>query len=541
MAGERRYTRIPPEGTGDRIQMKFSVEVGYINRVQTFVVGAEYDFTTSGFVGILTRIRQDTSTTGSLVFTPSILSEDNNITPSVGEPIELVGNGTVAEVSAAEIRELYTPVNKLVGWTDSYNGLEIDSEGSAQVRFAEGPASLDGFGKLRVSNSTVQGNYSFPQGISSEWSLTTAGAGSLTYNANGKNVLFSTGASSGDVVQYQTDQYHHYIPGISQTTVMTVASGDAGKAGVVREWGYFDDENGMGFRLNGTQLSVFVRSTVSGTTTETVINQNDWDKDTFNGSGDLKNPSGFEIDITAINIFWMDIQWLGGGRARFGVYEKGLRRTVHEYYHANLFPVSNMQRGSLPVTVRQENTGAAGSTSELKFWCCGVLTEGTIDLSKHGGFFSSEISGQTSGAGETYIGAVRPIANHPSGDLNHNTYFPYEMRLAAWDTTAGAPAMVKISIYGGSTVTTPTWSQKLGTNFESDTTGTFVSPGLLVGEFYVNGADTQSLADAFSNVQMAVRNKANGTQTAFYFTATRLFGANDVEIAVSIGIREITV
>ena len=115
------------------------------------------------------------------------------------------------------------------------------------------------------------------------------------------------------------------------------------------------------------------------------------------------------------------------------------------------------------------------------------------------------------------------------------------MRLAAWDTTAGAPAMVKISIYGGSTVTTPTWSQKLGTNFESDTTGTFVSPGLLVGEFYVNGADTQSLADAFSNVQRAVRNKANGTQTAFYFTATRLFGANDVEIAVSIGIREITV
>ena len=237
----------------------------------------------------------------------------------------------------------------------------------------------------------------------------------------------------------------------------------------------------------------------------------------------------------------MDIQWLGGGRIRFGVYEQGIRRTVHEYYHANIFPFANMQRGSLPVTVKQENTGAAGSTSELKFWCCGVITEGLVALKEHGGFFSTEISGQTSGAGETYLGGARPIATHPSGDINHNTYFPYKLRLGAWDTTAGAPAMVKISIYGGSTVTTPTWTQKAGTEWETDTTGTFVSPGLLVGEFYVNGTDTQDLSDAFSNIQTAVRNKANGTQTAFYFTATRLFGANDIDVAISVGIREVSV
>ncbi len=538
MAGERRYTRIPPESTGDRIQMKYSVEVGYNNRTVVFVVGEEYIFLTSGFDGRLTRIRQDTATTGSLVFTPNINSEDNNIVPVAGETIQLEGGGNVAEVSSVNVLDLYTPVNKLVGWTDSYNGLEIDRDGSAQVRFAEGPASLDGFGKLRVSNSVSQGDYSFPQDLQSKlWSLTTASSGTVTHSAAGKYALFSTTSAAGDIAQYRTDQYHHYVPGVSQTTLMTIMSGDAGKAGVLREWGYFDDENGMGFRLDGTQLSVFVRSSVSGATTETVINQTDWADDTFDGSGDLNNPSGDTIDLTAINIYWMDIQWLGGGRIRFGIYERGLRRQVHEYYHANLFPYANMQKGSLPVTVRQENTGAPGSTSELKLVCCGVLAEGLGDLKEHGGFFSAELAGQTSGAGETYIGGVRPIATFPSGDINHNTYFPYKLRLGAWDTTANAASMVKISIYGGSTITTPTWVQKPGTEWEVDTAGTFTSPGLLVGEFFVNGVDTQDLSDAFANVQTAVRNKADGTQASFYFTATRLFGVNDVEIAISAGIR----
>lgn len=101
--------------------------------------------------------------------------------------------------------------------------------------------------------------------------------------------------------------------------------------------------------------------------------------------------------------------------------------------------------------------------------------------------------------------------------------------------------MVKISIYVAAAVTTPNFIQKTGTTYEIDTTGTFVSPGIKVGNFYVFGTDTQDISNAFSNAQAAVRNKSNGTQSAFYFTATRLFGTNDVQVGINATIKELKV
>jgi len=75
------------------------------------------------------------------------------------------------------------------------------------------------------------------------------------------------------------------------------------------------------FRNINGDFAVCVRSSASGTKTETVILQEDFNKDTVDGTG----LSRMNLDLTYDNIYWIDIQWLGGGRVRFGTYNNGER------------------------------------------------------------------------------------------------------------------------------------------------------------------------------------------------------------------------
>jgi hypothetical protein len=485
-------------------------------------------------------VREDTATSGLISINLDSANRDKNTLPQQGENIQrLPGNTQLAKVAPGDPIDVYASVGTLVGYNDQYNGLLIDNKGAAAIRFGEGEATLDAFGGLRVSNSSVQGDYFFPQGVNTRlFSINAQGSATITHDANLRAVVLTNTGATGDLIQYTSDQYHHYIPGFGQTTLMTVAAGDTGKANLTRNWGYFNDDNGMMFReSNG--LSAVVRSSVTGTVQETIVDQSNWNKDTFDGTSGIDNPSGVALDVTKDNIYWFDMQWLGAGRIRFGVYIAGERVIAHEYYHSNLYPYPNMQTGSLPIRIEQRNDGATGATSQLKLWCCGVLTEGNVDISQLGTNFSVEAAGITSGTTETLIGGTRPIAVHPSGDINHNLYFPKDIFVGAWDSTAGAAAFVKIGVYGGGEIAGGSWDQKPGTLFESNTTGTVGTPGLKIAEYFVNATQIIDTSSRFSNSQNAIKNKADGTQPLFYFTATKLVGTNDVSTQLSITFKDV--
>ncbi len=259
--------------------------------------------------------------------------------------------------------------------TSPDHSLAIDNRGSASVRFAEGQPILSGFGNLKVAQERAIGVYeSSLDTYQALFSTQVASGGSVNFVSQESSEVLSVNGVSGSSARLTTNRYHYYLPGTSNIYKMTLSCGDAGKAGNTRRWGAYDDNDGLFFALINTTLNVGIRSSVSGAVVETLVPQASWNTDKLDGTG----LSGKTIDITKINVFWLDYQWLGAGRVRFGIYdEDGSRITCHIFKNAGNNSLPYMRTGTLPARVENVNTSATGSSSELRSVCIGVYTEGT--------------------------------------------------------------------------------------------------------------------------------------------------------------------
>lgn len=238
-------------------------------------------------------------------------------------------------------------------------------------------SSLDAFGRLRVGTpfGIFENKNVFGRNLN-QWEEDTNGAGaSISTLAVESSVELAVGTVDGGYAIRQTHRYFAYVPGKSQSVVMTGVLG-AGKANVIRRIGYFDDNDGLFFELNGTTLNVVVRNAGS----PTVIPQSSWEvngiKDPYDGSG----PSGITIDPSKAQIFMIDFQWLGAGRVRFCVDIDGMTVPVHEVLNANNITAVYMSTPSLPLRYEIRNDGTAASSSTLKEICSSVISEGGYAL-----------------------------------------------------------------------------------------------------------------------------------------------------------------
>lgn len=303
----------------------------------------------------------------------------------------------------------------------------VDQYGSAYVRFAEGNQIFDSFGKTKTSEETLVGEYmpkynSLPTLVQTE----ITGGGSELYLPNESSVRFQTGTADLDRVVRTTNKYHKYYPGTSQLAEFTVTLGDTGKAGVIRQWGYYDDRNGIIFSVNGTSFNIVMRSDTTGTVIDTVIPQSGFNVDKGDGTG----ISGLYMDPSKSNIYWLDLQYLGAGRVRIGAYSpNGQRVTFHQIENANSLSTIYMSTGSLPLRWEQFNEGIVASTSEMKVHNAAVYTE-TANLNTDGPCFSTAAWGalpapKTSLADGTFCSmvSIRPKALF-NGKVNRNIIVP---------------------------------------------------------------------------------------------------------------------
>jgi hypothetical protein len=176
--------------------------------------------------------------------------------------------------------------------------------------------------------------------------------------------VLSCSGISGDLAQRTSNFYHPYIPGVGLTFEQTVQCGDDGKTGCRRRWGYFDDNDGFFFELDGTDFYIVKRSSTSGTPVDTRVAQADFNRDRADGSDTVR----LTLDHSKANMFWIDVQWYGAGRLRYGMYEPGgTRLSLHEFEHANTSSEYPFTRtATLPVRVEQENTAATAGTSQIR-------------------------------------------------------------------------------------------------------------------------------------------------------------------------------
>jgi hypothetical protein len=437
MAGERTFLRVPPDSTGKRVRMTHTAEIFYTNlnpASYAWDIGERY-FTTFSDDAVyyihVHGVHQITSTTGILEVHYQKSAKYNNIDPKIGANI-LDEDGVTVLATVQSFREVYINSNHILGYDNPEYGVDVDPTGSMNVRFAEGLPQLDAFGKLRVSGVSILGDYTFANNLLNDQFATTKfgitkgaatvfdddlHAATLVTGVDGQTHTATANYGPNSIrIQMTTNTYHHYFPGLSQMAIMTVALGDEGKVGVMREWGYFDGEydfditnpsatneltggNGYFFRVTGTNgLEFVIRSSATGVVTERIMRKNStiitsggvvqsttsdgWNGDPVDGTGD----SGKDFDLRDDNIYWLDIQWLGAGRVRFGTYHKGQRIVIHEYYHDSNSGFPHSQTGSLPLRFCQHQMKdiAVTGSSNMKVWCGAIYSESGIETASLG-------------------------------------------------------------------------------------------------------------------------------------------------------------
>lgn len=503
MAGENLFTRIPPSSTGDRIHLRQSIILPYANRTGTFVEEDFYNLASSGIRVHLHDVYATDSTTGFLWvhFNPNDLFDGK--VPTTGENIT-DENGTTIATVAAGYYPLNTNANVLTGWNNPNQGQFVDQFGSAHIRVGEGNLGLDAFGKLRTSGATILGEYVFGNGILPNlFSNTLVGGGAITWDQDRRSAVISVGQDSGDKATHTSNTYHHYLPGSSHQFIGTFALGDTGKAGLVRNWGLFDADNGFMFSDRNGEFGVVVRSSASGTTVDTFISQSDFNKDQVDGTG----LSTMNIDLTKDNIYWIDVQWLGGGRVRFGTYDKGQRVVMHEYYGGNvsIYPIS--QTASLPVCMAMTNTSNTASPSEMRSWCQAVWTETTVDIKELGApnlaNLGATITGSLPVGDYAYIGTLTPaefVPGYPN-QYNRSLYFPTAINVQAWDTVTGEDVIMEFEVYVNPVLTGVSLENtEYITTVQQDQSATYLGGVYNATKRYFKGTTEIDITKTFTNI-----------------------------------------
>jgi hypothetical protein len=403
--GAHNQIKIPPESTGPAVTSLYAVSV-VLNTITNGPILLRELATGSGSGYLGTVVRSDGAVSGT--GTVGIIATDNSPVqlPSVGETLTFDGIITGVVVS---VEELYTNQTSIVSADNPYQGQNIDNTGSAFVRFQDGNQQLDVFGLTRTSSPKVEDSFKFQyskdhRGLSD---IIVSG-GSTTWLPNEAAVDLEVDGNPGSSIIRRTNIFYPYIPGMGRGGMMSLAQGDAGKTDNVRRWGFFSEESGAFFQLEGTTLSCVTRSTTTGSTIDTVVNQTEWSEDRVDGSSGVYNKSTMNIDVTKANIWSIDYQWLGSGIVRFSVYgPDGSRINVHKVENANNNVSPWCGSGSLPLSIENTNTSTTSGPTSTKLICAMVYTDGSDVEDSHEDthtYVSPPVS-LTSGSGETLIAA----------------------------------------------------------------------------------------------------------------------------------------
>lgn len=411
---------------------------------------------------------------------------------------------------------------------DSTNPLHlqhVDAQGQASMRFAEGSPSMAAFGDLRMSTGKTIGVYDFTTDAADElFSDVIVTGGSVNYLSNASTVALSVTSANGAFAGRTSDKYHFYWPGCGNLTLMTIALSDVGMTGCKRRWGNYDANNGIMFYLDAASvLNVSMKSSVTGSLVQTNVPQSSWNGDKLDGSG----LSGMVLNVSKLNIYWTDFQWLGAGRVRMGVVDSlGNRVVCHTWENANANSYPYIQNGSLPISYDIENVALTSGAASIRLTCASVKTEGEINYT----FWRYSYQSPSKNITGNNIPVIT-VKSLPQWNGKHNltTAFP-----ELFSCYVGGTGAVRIDLY---------WDlmDLVGANYILDNGSTVVADVIasstnittqvIMKSFYLDvGVHNINLSDIFETNDVALTSRANeGEPLQISFIATKLSGSPTIE------------
>lgn len=273
---------------------------------------------------------------------------------------------------------------------------------TGEITIPRTSAAADAFGRQRMSQAqTLFDSKLIHDAAPQFWDdQEVSGSGTTsTYNSNQASVTMAvSGTTIGKRVR-QTYQRFNYQPGKSQLVIMTGVLGSV-SSGIDAKVGWLTDDNGLFFYRDSSTIGVCIRSNATGSPVDNPVPQSGWTWDTLDGSGDENNPSGIQLDPDKVMIYFWDVEWLGVGSVRFGVFIDGVPHYVHQFDHANNITTVYMSTPNLPLRWEIENDGT-GAADELVQICSTVISEGSTQATGQIRYKSTEGTHMVAGTENT--------------------------------------------------------------------------------------------------------------------------------------------
>jgi hypothetical protein len=344
----------------------------------------------------------------------------------------------------------------------------------------------------------------------------------------------NVGTVSGGKTVRQTFRRMPYQPGKSLLILATFCMNVA-KANLRQRIGYFDENNGIYLEQNGTSEPSFtIRTNTSGSPVNTnTVSQSSWNGDKLDGTG----PSGYDLNLETVQIFWTDLEWLGVGNVRCGFVINGQLIVCHTFQCANQTGKTKvyMETAILPVRYEIENTDTTASSSTLKQICSTVISEGGYQQT-----VQDTIARRT-----TLLGTIS------------TTFLPLvSIRLKS--TSAGAVVLLnrvnvlptttqnyEICIMKNSTLTGASWTS-LSSNVEYDVTATAMTTsvdGIYQNDYVTSSAQGRAILAAPTGYNFAFQlgTSLAGVSDTFTLGIRTISGATTGDAVGSISFYDLTV
>lgn len=415
---------------------------------------------------------------------------------------------------------------------------------SIATTLADG-GQLGAFSRLRTANASNINEYKNVYGLTADWefSTSTGGSGSLSYNVNASTTGLSVGTSGSDYVVYQTREYHSYTPGCGQLIMATGVLAPS-KPNLTQRIGYFDDRDGIFFERSTNAGNVTVetwniRNSNGGSPTiaQSAV-RGSWNIDNFDGTG----PSGIAINWNTAQIWFIDFQWLGVGRVRCGFDLDGVLYYAHEFLNANSVTSTYMGLPSLPVRYEIRNTGTTSGTSTMTMICAAVQTEGGTQTNVWRYATTTDGTGIVCGTAERCVIALR-LKNSLNGVPNRA-----QAQLADFNMFATQQTSYRILLCSNSTVLSgsPTWTSVDPTSYTEYTTNVAVQNlngnSICINAGFVStaqGSASGSLAGLLQGSKNAIHQNYGSTDSQIIIITGQRIGNQDTTVYAALNWLEI--
>lgn len=338
------------------------------------------------------------------------------------------------------------------------------------------------------------------------WSTarTTLG-GSVAHFPTSSGIKLSVDGSPGVIAGIRTNKFFRYQAGRMQTIRVTGFSPTDIPANVQVRIGYFDENDGLFFKIDEVGIAVVRRTSAGGASVDHEIYSEEWSVDRMNSAG----PSGNLIAPTFGNIYEIRFQWLGVGFVHY--YVNG--QLVHELPNPGKFRAAYMRTAQLPVSVEVECVDAT-DPFEYVHICSSVSSDGgeepPVEI-----FCPFNTADRTVTTTEIPLLAIRPKLLY-NGIVNRMTILPAQVRVSTEGARAGwrlvyIPNATAGVITGGSWTSVNARSgceQNIGATSFSGAGIQTLDRGFLPNS---NDKDVIDLAKVFGRLKKSLHLDATGT------------------------------